>query len=101
MLWHRAKQRAKKLCLPFDLEVSDITIPDYCPVLGLKLRLNKGGRSGYFPDSPSLDRFKPELGYTKENVFVISSRANRIKGDSSIEELEKVLAYVRGVRHGN
>jgi hypothetical protein len=40
--------------------------------------------------SPSLDRIFPELGYTKGNVRVISWRANWIKNNSTIEEIEKL-----------
>lgn len=87
----RARQRAKKKGIPFDLDIDDIFIPENCPILGIPLRLNKGGRSGYFDDSPSLDRINPTYGYTKGNVRVISSRANRLKSDATIAEIEAVL----------
>ena len=90
----RAKQRAKLLCLPFDLDDRLIHCPRFCPALGLQLRYgpNTGGLG---PDSPSIDRVYPALGYVIGNVRVISHRANTIKSDASAEELEKVLAYVK------
>ena len=43
----------------------------------------------------SLDCIIPELGYVPGNVAVISRRANTIKNDATIEELELVLAYMK------
>jgi hypothetical protein len=86
------KARCKKRGLPFNLTLEDIIIPEICPVLGIKLET----RIGKFHDnSPSLDRLIPELGYIKKNVRIISYRANRIKCHASIEDLEKILAYMK------
>lgn len=86
----RVKARAKKLSIPFNLEDSDINIPEFCPVLGIKLVLVNQGK-GYHVDSPSLDRIDPKKGYTKGNVRVISARANLLKNDATVEELRLVL----------
>lgn len=48
------------------------------------------------PYSPALDRIDPKKGYIKGNVCYISSRANRIKYDSSVEELKKILSWYEG-----
>jgi hypothetical protein len=86
----RIKCRAKRDGIPFNLEESDISIPEFCPVLGLKLVLINQG-SGYHADSPSLDRIDPKLGYTKGNVRVISARANLLKNDATLMEMRLVL----------
>jgi hypothetical protein len=86
----RIKCRAKRDGIPFNLEESDISIPEFCPVLGLKLVLINQG-SGYHVDSPSLDRIDPKLGYTKGNVRVISARANLLKNDATLIEMRLVL----------
>lgn len=94
----RAKQRAKKRGLPFDLDVASLLpIPLACPVLGIRLAFN-GRRMKR--NSPSLDRMKPELGYVRGNVRVISQRANALKSDASGEELEAVIRYVRSIEGG-
>ncbi|SKB50487.1 hypothetical protein SAMN05660880_01353 [Luteibacter sp. 22Crub2.1] len=67
-------------------------IPLHCPVLGLPLYRNSGG-AAQGPNSPSLDRIDPALGYVQGNVKVISSRANAIKSNASPEELLRVAAY--------
>lgn len=77
---------------PFDLQVSDLVLPDVCPVLGIKLDYLVLGRRK--DSSPSLDRMIPDLGYVKGNVRVISWRANRLKSDAAIEELVAVAEYV-------
>jgi hypothetical protein len=89
-LLHAAKHRAKIAGLPFDLKMDDIAIPMFCPVLGIQLQISEG----YQRDtSPSIDKIKPALGYVKENVVVVSWKANRIKGDATAEELRKVADF--------
>ena len=77
------KHRAKKKGIPFNLCLSDIVIPECCPLLGIKLQFN----SKILDNSPSLDQIIPGLGYTKENTWIISARANRIKNDATPQEL--------------
>jgi hypothetical protein len=90
-----AKARAKKRGISFELEECDIVVPDICPVLGIPLFFKeKTHKKDVTPNSPSLDRIRPELGYVKGNVQVISWRANNIKRDATPEELRKVADYV-------
>ncbi|MDE2100487.1 MAG: hypothetical protein KGL39_24800 [Patescibacteria group bacterium] len=82
-LFGNAKARARTKGLSFDIELSDIIIPDRCPYLGLLLKPN----SGVLKDnSPSLDRIDPTKGYIKGNVEVISCRANTIKNSGTADE---------------
>jgi hypothetical protein len=92
----RVKSRAKRLGIPFNLELTDIAVPEVCPILGIKLATRQG-RQGFYPDSPSLDRIDPKQGYIKGNVRVISARANLLKNDATIEELEAVLRDLRAL----
>lgn len=86
-----ARKRAKAKGLPFNITEKDIFIPEICPVLGIPLFIGESGRS---PHSPSLDRINNLLGYTKDNVAVISLRANVLKNDASIEELKAIVKYM-------
>ena len=90
-MWLRAKHHAKKLSVPFTIKDSDIHIPAVCPVLGIALERAGGSRD----NAPSLDRVVPSKGYVPGNICVISSRANRIKSDASLKELESLVAYVK------
>jgi hypothetical protein len=79
-----AKYRAKKAGLPFDEDLSDIVIPEFCPILGLRLSKGTGKACAA---SPSLDRIVPSLGYVKGNRWVISNRANTMKNDATLDEI--------------
>ena len=93
-MWASAKSRAKRDNLPFTLKVTDIVIPECCPVFP-EIVFEKGRRRrGFHGDSPSLDKLIPEKGYTKENVCVISCRANFIKRDATVTELRRVADWM-------
>lgn len=96
---YTAKQRAKTLNVPFNISPVDFDMPTRCPVLGLELCMTHPP-GGPKDDAPSLDRIIPNLGYVKGNVMVISQRANRIKNDSSIEELKKVVDFLTRIQEG-
>ncbi len=87
-----AQRRAHEKGLPFDLVAADIQIPERCPVLGIPMVVNSHKAVGA---SPSIDRIEAAKGYVKGNIAVISFRANRIKNDASLEEIEAVAKYVR------
>ena len=89
------KHRAKKKGLSFDLEPADIIVPDVCPVLGIPINVRTGNHPRRNFDSPSVDRIRNDIGYVKGNIRVISSRANSLKSDATITELEAVLAYMK------
>ena len=82
----RAKSRAKSKNIRFDLQVQDIVIPEYCPILKIKLEIKKG-QSGGQNNSPALDRIISEQGYVKDNIRVISHLANMMKSCATKEEL--------------
>lgn len=92
----RVKTRAKKQGIAFALTEADIVIPDVCPVLGIPLA-PRVGLHGPQRCSPSIDRIDPNGGYVPGNVAVISHRANTLKSNATIAELEAVLAYMRRV----
>jgi hypothetical protein len=84
-LWLGAvKQRAAERNIPFDIEESDVVIPEFCPILGIPLF--RSGKQAT-DNSPSIDRIIPMLGYTKGNVQVISKKANSMKSTATYDEL--------------
>jgi hypothetical protein len=89
-----AKRRALSQGIPFNINYTDITIPEYCPLLGIKLNKHVG-EGKLYDDSPSLDKIIPKLGYVKGNVWVVSNKANRIKSNATIEELELLVKNLK------
>jgi hypothetical protein len=92
----QARRRAKEKNIAFSISEADIMIPEICPLLGIKLS-PVSGQHGGGDSSPSLDRKRPELGYIPGNVWVISWKANRIKCDASLEELQRLTEGLRQV----
>lgn len=84
-----ARGHAKHDGVLFDLTIEDIIIPDKCPVFGTSFT------SGQKEHNPSLDRVQPDLGYVSGNVRVISWRANRLKHNMKLEEIEAIARYIR------
>lgn len=89
---YRAKKRARNKNIEFDLTIDDIFIPDLCPILGVPIVKVITGKKEY---SPSLDRIDRKRGYVKNNIMIISNRANRLKSDATLEELEKIIDYMK------
>jgi hypothetical protein len=88
VMWRNAKTRARLYGCVFEIMPEDIIIPECCPVFGTPLRY-KGGM-----DAPSLDKIRPELGYVRGNIAVISKRANVLKGNcTSPEQIRKVADW--------
>ncbi len=87
---YAAKARAKLANVPFDLCVDDLTLPEFCPVLGIPLIMAENHQAD---NSPTLDRLIPSLGYVKNNVIIVSAKVNRIKNDATLVELQQVVAF--------
>jgi len=92
-LWAGCMTRSKKYNVPFDLEPTDITIPDFCPVLGI--RLYSSDFRGSHDNSPSIDRIYPERGYVKDNIVVVSILANRIKNSATPDQIGQVYYFYK------
>lgn len=87
---HRSKKRGE-IC---NLELEDIIIPEYCPVFPwIKLEKTKTKNT-----TPSADRMDSLLGYTKENTTIMSTRANILKRDATLEELIALGKWAEKVR---
>jgi hypothetical protein len=85
-----ARARARRGGYPCTITVHDIVIPEFCPLLGIKLERGAGvGNKG--AGSPSLDKIIPTLGYVPGNVWVISHRANALKGNATLQELQTLV----------
>lgn len=102
-LWMCARQRARKRGVEFSISPSDIRIPSLCPLLGIPIvvsttqRNTKAARRDkswqrylYNENRATVDRIDSQKGYTPDNIWVISDKANRIKTDAALKELKTV-----------
>jgi hypothetical protein len=87
--YHNAKRRAKDLELPFDIHWKELVMPEYCPILGVRM-----DKELDFDYRPSLDRVDPTKGYVKGNIAFISMKANRMKAEGTAEEHRKIADYI-------
>jgi hypothetical protein len=85
IIWYRAKENSKKSNREFDLELSDIAIPEYCPYLGIRLSTSMEDKDQ--PHYFSIDRLDSNKGYIKGNIQIISKLANTMKSNATLEEL--------------
>lgn len=90
----QAKQRAIKKGLNFNIDKSDIIIPENCPLLNIPLFVGDGKLCA---NSPTIDRIICEKGYVKGNVMVISAKANTAKGNLSFAELNLLINNLKRV----
>ncbi|CAB4167489.1 hypothetical protein UFOVP858_35 [uncultured Caudovirales phage] len=89
-----AKRRSKEIGVEYSLTREEITavFPDMCPLLGTPFVFSQGKT---LPESPSLDRKDSSKGYTPDNIWVISAKANRIKSDATTDEITMVADNLR------
>jgi len=88
-LFKESEYRSKKNGINHTINKKDIIIPEKCPIFGIILEYASINRH----NSPSLDRLDSNKGYTKDNINVISYRANFIKGNATFEEFEAIYKW--------
>ncbi len=93
-LLNNTRSRSKQRGIPFNLSLSDIVIPAICPALGTQLVYTAGAIG---PNTPSLDKFTPDLGYVRGNVFVISQLANAIKNNATWQQVRAVADWMERI----
>jgi len=89
-----SKQRARKNNLEHTLTLKDLKelypSNNTCPVFNIQFEWG-----GDKDNSPSVDKIDSTKGYTKDNCQVISFRANFLKSNATIEELETVINFLK------
>ena len=98
--FYARRLQAIKAGIPFTITFEEIDQPKYCPVLGLELNYYWSGANRRDPAKACIDKVIPSLGYVPENVFVISWRANFLKSNASLDELKKIMKYVKENSNG-
>jgi len=93
-----ARARAIRDNIPFNLVLQDLEdiATDQCPIFHTPFVWGQSGlgKGKTRPDSPTLDRVLPELGYVKGNVVFLSYRANRIKDNGTMQEHYDIADFI-------
>ena len=96
MLLNASRQRAKLKNREHTITLEDIKelypVDGKCPVFGFDLEFNN---TGFRETSPSIDRIDSDKGYTKDNIQIISWKANRLKAYATVEDLEILVAFMK------
>lgn len=100
---NNAQSRAKRDRVPFSLTLRDLIeiAVDECPIFKTPFVWGSSGlgKGKTRPDSPTLDRILPELGYIKGNVAFLSYRANRIKDNGTMQEHYDIADWIWNHTH--
>jgi len=96
MLLNASKQRASLKNREHTITLDDIKdlypVDGKCPVFGFDLEFNS---QGFRETSPSIDRIDSTKGYTRDNIQIISWKANRLKAYATVEDLELLVAFLK------
>lgn len=89
-IYVRLKASAKKRNILFTLTEEDLRskFVSRCPIYDKELI--------FFSNSdwsPSVDRIDSNKGYTKDNIIIVSSKANRQKNTCTVEEMKKLYEF--------
>lgn len=98
----QAKRRAAASGREFSLTLHDLQqkFTTRCPLLQIELDWGYGSKGKTLANSPSIDRLNNTLGYTPANTWIISYRANLLKCDATLDELNTIATNWVVLRSG-
>ena len=86
---YRVNDRSKNDSVKTDITLEWLlsVMPDKCPLLGIEL--NYANDASHF-NSPAIDRKDNSKGYTIDNCWIISMKANRVKNNATVAEITMI-----------
>lgn len=88
----RTRARAKVKGVEFSISAKDLEpLPELCPVFGFPLIYHATPEFKF--QSASLDRIDNSKGYVPRNVIVVSLKANTMKNNATIDELQRLAQF--------
>ena len=86
-----ARRRAKDRGCDVDITKEWLlqNVPERCPLLGIEFVFLQRTITD---STPTVDRKDPKKGYTMDNCWIISAKANRMKSNASTRDME-LLVY--------
>lgn len=95
VMLENARRNATRHNREFNLDLSDIVIPEVCPFLKVPLIFDRG--KGLSWNAPSIDRIDSSMGYVKGNVQILSRKANMMKSNATQAEL---IQFAKSILEG-
>lgn len=92
----KSECKTKGITFDLDAEYLEEIATSICPIFRTELNYNNTGRGSHKEGQAHLDRIEPSLGYVKGNVCWVNGRANRIKYNATVEELEAIIRFIKG-----
>jgi len=93
-LLNNAKRRSGLENVPIDITLDFVNeyLNQTCPVFGTSFMI---GTEKPVPESATIDKFIPIEGYTQNNSWVISHKANTIKSNGSPDDVLRVAIWMK------
>lgn len=94
--WYGIRRRARAAETPFTITLEEfkrIMNTEFCPICNVSM-LPKGKCSKEDKTSQSLDRIRPEVGYTADNCACICCRCNTIKSFGTADEHRRIADFI-------
>ena len=63
----------------------------------MNIKLEVGDRKNH-ENAPSIDRINNDGGYTKDNIMIMSTRANLLKKNATIDELIMIGKFYQNLK---
>ena len=86
-----ARKRAENKDIEFNLSKEDIIIPELCPILKVPFEI---GTKENYDFTPTIDRIDNSKGYTKDNIQIITNKANTMKNNADFSMLLNFAEYI-------
>ena len=88
----RAKMKGRAVDREY---LESLPCPTHCPILGTPIDFRRGEGNRDRRNTASFDRKDSARGYVSGNVEIISAKANTMKQDANIEELQAFARWVQ------
>ena len=85
-----SKYCAKRRNIEFTIQYTDFELPEFCPILGIKLEYGSG-HDGNAPQHATLDRIDNTKGYIPGNIMIVSRLANAMKNEATFNQLQTFI----------
>ena len=92
-LFDQTKAYAKKNKIEFNILLTDVVIPEICPLIGQQITKNVG--DGKILTNPCIFRINESIGYIKGNILVTCILANHYRSLGSVQQAQLFIDNIK------